>query len=444
MTWSSWLLVASWLLSAMFMRRHVGFNLSLTSVLLSMLFLLHSLAYLYYTRVWSAGSAFFDTVVSAARGAQVIQTIDLALCLTFIGVCIGIKGSDLLTKTSGRGMKAAISSWSQNSLAWTDGQRSRLNFALAASLLLLLVPVFFIDGHVAKIITFVTADLDLVGKTELRREGGGSNFYLYNLLVSNVLPFLAFCSLASRGTDRPIGGTLALAFAGFLLVAKIATLSKAPSAIFLLQVIVVYVMIKRLELSVGALLRFFGVSFALFALMAAVADSTLDGFLAIGHYLFYRVFMIVNESLVEYFSAIPYEIDFTWGAQFSWVAALLQEAPKEPIYWLVGEAHRGVSGSTTVVLFVGYAWADFAWWGVAIAPVLVGLLVRTIDHRLILVRKKSVLSIGGLALGHYGIYIAMITPLQTAMLTGGLVLVIPLVYLFAGKIRFSRTGVSSS
>ena len=66
--------------------------------------------------------------------------------------------------------------------------------------------------------------------------------------------------------------------------------------------------------------------------------------------------MIVNESLVEYFSAIPYVIDYSWNPLPGWLTA----ETKIATYWLVGEAHRGVMGSTTTAMFLGDAWADLS------------------------------------------------------------------------------------
>ncbi len=173
-------------------------------------------------------------------------------------------------------------------------------------------------------------------------------------------------------------------------------------------------------------------SVALFVVVAFVANPTLAGVGEVLEFLFYRVFMIVNEGLLEYFAAIPYVLPHTWGTQSSWVAALFQSEPQMATFWLVGEVHRGVSGSTTTVMFMGDAWVDFAWAGVVLVPVIAGLLLRWLDIQLIVRRGKTVVTIAGLALGHYGIFIALSTALQTAMVTGGLLFVLPLVALISG------------
>lgn len=443
MDWSAWILVATALATTVFMVQQVGFNFSLSSILLSLLLAFHTAAYLYYTRVWAIDSEFFDTIVSSARGAPVVQTLDIAMCIVLVGICIGVKLSDFVTRTSGPRMKRAVAGWTPARQQFSPAQRGRVHVAVLLAVMFML-PFMVIDSQLQKVFEFATADLGEHAKIELRREGGGSSVYLYNLLVGNLFPFVAFCIVASWSSRRPLKGGLVWLFLGLLLVAKAASLSKAPPAVLLIQLAAVAIMAGRLEISLALLLRLMAITVALFGAMTVIANPTLEGLGLIGEFLFYRVFMIVNESLVEYFSAIPHVIDFAWGSQFSWVAALLQDHPREPTYWLVAEVHRGQFNSTTTAMFLGDAWADFAWLGVIVSPVILGLLVRTIDHRLIIVRGKSVLSVAALAVGHFGIFTALNTSLQTAMFTGGLLLALPFVYLLDARTRASRTQSSRS
>ena len=139
--------------------------------------------------------------------------------------------------------------------------------------------------------------------------------------------------------------------------------------------------------------------------------------------------MVVNECLVEYFSAIPYVIDYKWNPLPGWLTG----ETKLATYWLVGEVHRGIIDSTTTVMFLGDAWADLAWLGVVLASFFMGGLVRFLDIKLILQRGPSIFTIAALALAHHGIFVALNTSLQTAMLTGGLLFVLPLSYLLSAR-----------
>lgn len=430
------------------MRRRVGLNLSLSSVLLSLMLLLYGPAYLYYTRSWGPDTAFFETIMSAAKGDDVRPTLDVAMAITFALICLGIVFADVACRVSPRRWHRAIALWDATPLAGgSRGERQRIRCASIMLALLLLVPFMFIDNQLPKVLEYFTSDLGEFEKIALRREGGGSGFYLYNLLLSTALPFLAFCLIAAALSRAKTLRGWTVAFVALVALGKAATLSKAPLAVFALEGLVVWLMTKRLSLSWKMLATLLLSATVLFVVMAFIANPTIEGLGLIFEFLFYRMFMIVNESLLEYFAAIPYVIDHTWGTQFSWLARIVQSEPRLPTFWLVAEVHRGGLESTTTVMFVGDAWADFAWAGVAIASFGLGALARWIDLRLIVRRRKSIASIAGLGLGHSGLFIALSTSLQTALVTGGLALVIPLVAMISSSRRrraLSRPALAPS
>jgi hypothetical protein len=417
------------------MRSRVGVNLSLSSVLLGMLVLLHGPAYWYYTRVYGPDTDFFEIVMSAGGDADVIGTLDAALGLGFLGVCLGILCADAIGRVSPARWRRAIDRWQSEALTATPQQATRLATASVVLAVGLLLPFIVLDDQLSKTLNYFTADLGEFEKIALRRESGGSESYIYNLMLSNVLPFLAFALLAAARAAPPRLRAWALGFIALVAIGKAATLSKAPLSVFALQCSVVWLMVHRIKLSGRVLLQLGVLATLLFMLMAWIANPSDDEVLLVLDFLFYRVFMIVNESLLEYFAAIPHVIAHSWGTQISWVGSLFQVQPSLPTYWLVAEVHRGVIGSTTTVMFVGDAWADFAWVGVVVVSVLIGLTVRLIDHRLIVRSGKSVSSIAGLALGHHGVFIAMSTSFQTALVTGGLIFAVPLAVLFASRMR---------
>lgn len=430
MDWTAWLVVLAIVGMSGFLVRHVGINLSATSVLLSLLLLLHGPAYLYYTRVWGPETDFFDRIMSAAPGEPVIASLDIALAVLFLCVCVGVKLTDLLTATTGRQMRLAISRWGAAPVVYSATDRTRLWGLVVASIIFML-PFVFIDQQLPKVLEYFTSNLGEVEKIALRREGGGSSVYVYNLLTSSFFPFVAFCIVAARGLGSRRDSVIFCVFFCLLVLSKAATLSKAPLAVLFVQLAVVFFMRRSLQVSTQTVTWLLGLSAAAFMAMASVANPEVSGAAESIEFMFYRVFMIVNESLVEYFAAIPYAIDHSWGTQFSWIATLFQSEPRLPTFWLVGEVHRGEIGSTTTVMFIGDAWADFAWAGVVLSAFFAGLLARWIDIQLIVNRGKSVFSAAGLGLGHFGVFIALSTSLQTALITGGLLLVIPLVNLLS-------------
>jgi hypothetical protein len=81
-------------------------------------------------------------------------------------------------------------------------------------------------------------------------------------------------------------------------------------------------------------------------------------------------------------------------------------------------------------MFLADAWSEFAWLGVVLFPTLMGFFARAIDIRTIAFGRPTVWKLAGLAMGHFGIYVAMNTSATTAMFTGGLLFVIPLAVWF--------------
>jgi len=427
---SGWIFLGSLFAAALLLWRRVGINLGVTSVLLCLMLAFHGPAYLYYTRVYGPETAFYETILSAAPDVDVVSVLDLALAATFASMCLGVLWADLVWGVTRERWKGAVRAWSSGAVGVDEGQRVRL-IGLSMLLVFVMMPFVVIDAQVPKVLNYFTADLGEFEKIALRREGGGSSFYLYNLLLSTLFPYAAFCMVGLWLIRARFPRVLAIALLVLVALGKAATLSKAPVAIFALQCALVGLMLRQLTLSWKTALGIACMAASLFIVMAWVANPVVEEFIEVLDFLFYRLFMIANESLLEYFAAIPSIIDHSWGLQISWVAALLDEAARLPTYWLVGEVHRGVLGSTTTAMFLGDAWGDFAWFGVVIASFVAGALTRWIDIQLIVLRGKSVFTVAGLALGQYGVFVALSTSLQTAMLTGGLVLIVPIIRLLS-------------
>lgn len=423
--WTSLVFSIAILLTTVFYLRRIGVNFTLSSLLLGLMLVLHGPLYLYYTRVWGPKTKFFEKILSAAPYEDVIATLDLALALSFCCVCVGIALSDRVFGINYRQMRDAVGNWSRQPVRVSTGFSERLEIIAAIGVVVLAFFVF-VENNIPHVMTYFLSDAGEVEKIAMRREYGGSRFYLLNLFNSNLFPFIAFCcfiALRERSIRlRPV----AFAFIAVVLFEKAATLSKAPLAIFILQLIVVEYLRRSLQVRFGMAISFIAICVVLFGAMTAIAVREVSGVGETLDFLFYRIFMIVNESLLEYFAAIPSVLPHSWGSQFSWLVNFLQSEPSPPTYLLVGAVHRGVMGSTSTAMFVADAWADFSWAGVLIFSVLAGFLVRWLDIELIVKRGKTAAAIAGLALGHYSVFIMLSTALQTGMVTGGLVLVVPL------------------
>ncbi len=423
--WTSLVLSIAVVLTTVFYLRRIGVNFTLSSLLLGLMLVLHGPLYFYYTRVWGPKTKFFEKILSAAPYEDVIATLDLALALSFCCICVGMALSDSVFGVKYQQMRDAIEKWSLQTVRISRGFSERLQI-IAAIGVLVIAFFIFVENSIPHVMTYFLSDASEVEKIAMRREYGGSSHYLLNLFNSNLFPFLAFCCFIALREQSIRLRSVALAFVAIVLFEKAATLSKAPLAIFILQLIVVEYLRRSLQVRLGAALSFIAICVVLFGAMTAVAVREVSGVGETLDFLFYRIFMIVNESLLEYFAAIPSVLPFSWGSQFSWLVNFLQSESSPPTYLLVGAVHRGVMGSTSTAMFIADAWADFSWAGVLIFSLLAGFFVRWLDIELIVKRGKTAATIAGLALGHYSVFIMLSTALQTGMVTGGLVLVVPL------------------
>ena len=432
MGWSGWLAAGAMLLAAIFLVRYVGANLSLAGTTLGLFLLFHGPAYLYYTRVWGPDTDFYDHILAAAPGQPVIRNLDLAIGSLFLFLFLGVRFADVCWRENRQSMRRAIVAWGATAARVSVSEASRLRFWLVFIGFGVLVPFLFIDNQLSKVVDYFSIDLSAQDKIDLRREEGGSAYYLYNVLISTFAPFLSFCVVAARRQAGRNWKVLGIAFVGLLSVAKMAMLSKAPLAVFIVQLVVICMLCKSLQVRPGAAVGVTATAVVGFAVMAVIAIPSLDGLEVLANFLFYRVFMIVNESLLEYFAAIPYVLHFSWGAKMGWVASLFQGDAGLPNYWLVAQVHRGMIASTTSAMFLGDAWADWSWLGVILYPFAMGFLMRGIDIKLIAHRGKSIGAIAALGLGHFAIFIALTRSLQTMVITGGLLFVVFFCWLIGG------------
>lgn len=452
MSFCSVMFVISLLTTLVFLWSHVRLSFGLSSTLLALVLLFHGPAYWYYTREWgmgegalfrlyniawpqigtaiqeAAGGRFASNMQAAVAGGSVVKKMDLALALSFLALCAGMWIADRVFRHTPQSHDLALSRWSAASRTIDEPPRSTLMPWLVVGGALLMLLFVYRDAQLEKVYTYFFSPAGEFEKIAMRRQMGGSSSYFFNLMLSTVLPFIAFY-LWCWWRDGGRYGVLALTGTFLLLVvtAKLATLSKAPGAIFVLQLLVLEFARRSLRVNVGQGLMLTAFSLVLFSAMTFAANSDLGGIKQSLIFLFYRVFMIPNESLLEYFSAFPQYLAHTHGQDIRFLAKLMGEEPLQANYWRVAELHRGTPGSATTAMFIADAWAAWAWQGVAAASLALGFLVRWIDIELIVKRGRSCATIAGLGLGHHGLFIVMSTSFQTALLTGGLALILPLV-----------------
>lgn len=449
--------------------RVVGINLSLSSVMMGGLLTLHGPAYLYYTRAWGPGESFmrdiysrihsvpvqidesgrysvpvqihesglataipeesinfFDHILTFAQGRAVISELDLALGLLFVSFCGGLMLADRLLGNAPAQMRQRIDAWEQapvrpaslQSLPWIV---TALAMGAAVALTMALQ-----EDQIGRVVQYFQSNAGEFEKIAMRRALGGSAHYLYNLTLAAVLPLLTIWALVLVPQAPRLIAPVALFLVAVVLLGKLASLSKAPPAFFCLQLVALTVIWRKLSLTAMQLLVLGSVAILLLVGVSFVANVHLRNPFDALIFLFYRIFMIPNESLVEYFSAIPSVIEHTAGRESRWLAALLHTDPLPATYSRVADVFRNPKGaSTTNAMFLADAWAAFSWKGVGMIGIIAGVGLRTIDTVLIARLGKSAATVAALTAGLFGVFVALSTAFQTALLTGGLLLLVP-------------------
>lgn len=413
------------LIALIYLIWRVGPHFSLTMIFLTALLLIHGPAYLAYVWWYGPDTFVYEKVLPPNNRDEVIFTLTSALAACFIGIILGAE--------------LAMRFW-PNSAGWltrTFRDEARLAPRVVASsdtvfmltgviLIAVMAGVSLMENHIGKIIDFVTAPGSELDKAAIRREIGGSGLYAYNLLLNAVAPFIGIATYlgASHRQGRRLLG-IALPLIAVIALGKLATLSKAPFALFLVQLILATSMVRSLRVNTLTVAGLTISMSALLVMVSLVAIPELD-IISAGKYLFYRTLMIPNEVLVEYFATIPDVIPHGWGARFPLLSSLLP-APNDGIqmYTAVAEVSRGSTDSTSNAMFLGDAWAEFGWFGALLFPIIAGFVVRSVDIYAFRNGKTEV-GIAIVSSATLGVFTLLSTSLTTALLSGGLMLV-PLV-----------------
>jgi hypothetical protein len=202
------------------------------------------------------------------------------------------------------------------------------------------------------------------------------------------------------------------------LLGKIETLSKAPPAFFLLQLMLAMLLVFTNRVSWRVVL--FGSMAVLAVIYMCVRMLIISPELSPLALAYSRIFDIETETLVENFAVFPRLHPFMWGANLRPVAALMG-VPYTPSFSIVGYTWYQDHNITSPTLFIADAWADFSYAGVLVFSFAAGAICRAIDI-VFLAEGKSVAAIAVLGATLWGVLTLITTSLNIALLTGGLLI----------------------
>jgi len=373
---------------------------------------------------------------------DVHRAVTLSLILMWAGLITGIELSSRCMPALAARSRQVISQWRGTPLS-NPAHADQLLAALGVLMALFMLGIFFGFGKLGQLrnfLSFESGHEKLQYRLELSAQGG----YLYQLLVASIAPFLSFLLLtkaaASRRTYLRAAGLLlcAAVFAG-----KLGTFQKVPWLIYVLQLIIVVQLSKRLEIGVGRILLFVFIVFAGAIAAALIAIPELDT-TSIFEWLAYRFFEINNEVIYQTFYVYPRYLPHTWGMNIGLVHTVFGSGELRSAHTEVA-SFFGAEGATFDAFFVADAWVDFGYVGIVLTALLVGFVVKTMDIYITSLGKTA-LAVALLGGGMYGVFQLQVTSAFTAFLTGGLLL-IPLLVLAAqalindlarGRIQWQR------
>ncbi|MEH2526346.1 MULTISPECIES: hypothetical protein [unclassified Bradyrhizobium] len=408
--------------------------LTATVMLLASLLLIYGPAYLSF--VLSSGekamiiyrlsgsmggkSVIFSIIQAASPDFDAtLVAMNLSMALMFAGVIAGIEIVDRLAPNRIAAMQSALADWSAQPLKDNVGG-SRTLLIVVGGLTLFLTWISIKENHVGTIKAFLSIAGDEAERVAYRLNHGGSPNYLYRLILGAVAPMLVVWGFLSGWVNRSWMLLVAASLLFFaVLIGKCETLSKAPPALFLVQLMLAGLLVFRNKLTWRSGV---GVLFAIvliFYVIVRLTISAYDNFGVLG-FLYYRMFEVPSESVLETFGTFPSRYPHTWGANIR-PLAMIMGVDYTPAYTIVSQLWHNTKDATSNALFIADAWIDFSYAGVIIFSMLAGAICRSIDA-IYLVHGKTVLGIAIMAAAFVGIFALLVSALSTAIFSSGLLL----------------------
>lgn len=394
-------------------------------------FLFHAVAFPFYVEIWSAKLEFGLLSQLAERRGDLVTQVTVAMSLSYLGIVLGCLVGDWWWRLKHREGDHPFPASGNGELQRLSIVRLlNLAFCLEVVMVVMLLYQYSIVTNPSALYAYYLSDLSSAERVDVRR-AGGVGFYPYSILQLTVIPFVAFVMLAEALRRRSPYLTYRLArFCFFLLLVKLSTFSKAGPALLLIQLWLCFELTRARSLNIQWHYVRVGVLAlcVIFAFVYFVRDELVPLEAAVLS-LFYRLLMIPNEVIFEYFNAIPSYFPHGYGLGISWLTSIFGDVGGTglnlPTHVLVASVYRGDYGTVVNSFFVAEAWAQFAWPGVVIGSLLAGFLVKWYDYRAAIIQHNSV-RLALVVSSVSGAHTLATSAVTTALLTGGL-LIIPLV-----------------
>lgn len=350
---------------------------------------------------------------------QAGQRVTLALMVMWPMMIIGMEAARALFPRAARRAHAGVEAWTRMPLQDAFSRDSLLWFALPVLFVVPLIVAIF-EGQVQRVMSFyLTLGSDAEARAFFRQDYGGSAFYFVNLLVTAVMPFLSFVLLLKAKVSR--NSTLwivaALAVLG-VLVLKLASLQKAPAAVYLLQIALLLVLARRNRIGVKDMVVLTVFFFLAMVPLSQTAFPDIE-FTDLPSFFMYRIFTVSFEVLEQYFVFYPDVFQHTYGKGIRLIGQFASDQ-YVPTAMLIA-AELGAEGGSFNAMFMAEAWSEFGLGGVIVYPFIAGFILKCFDLYT-LARGKTVESVALYAASLAGVVMLAQVSLTPTLLTGGLLL----------------------
>jgi hypothetical protein len=362
----------------------------------------------------------------------IIVAMNFSIALMYIGVITGIEAVHKLAPMRAVATQAALASWNSHALQDDAGSHGTLLVVISA-LVLLMLYFSVTENHLGTILKFFSIKGDNDARNLFRLHFASSPNYFYRVVLGAVAPMFIIWGFLGGASSRSCSLLLAACLLfGVTMIGKIETLSKAPPAFFLVQLMLAALLTFTNKISWKVAL--FGavvVSLVIYATTRLVIIFS-DG-KSVLEAVYSRAFEAESQSLLENFATFPAIHPHMWGAGIRPIA-MLMGVPYVPTYSIVANTWYGTYNVTSPSLFIADAWADFSYAGVIAYSLLAGVVSRSVDL-IFLAKGKSAIAIAVLGATFMGVFILLTTALNTALLSGGLLLAPMLALVFVTTTR---------
>ncbi len=428
------------LLALTYTRRTLLGRPSITLILFVALLAIHVIPMLVYLNYTGPETFIYEAALRPVDGDAVKARLLWAMACMFIFVVAGSEFGFFVAPKKWRAKSRRANNGFEGSYKYTYiyEASTATRFVLWFIALLMLAVILF-ENQPRVIFDYFASGGSELSKILMRREEGGTKFYVYNVFLYSLAPFIVMV-LSTLKRQRPGDLELRILFVFFFVlvfIGKLGTLSKAPVVIFLLQFAFFRALLSTARLNFWVWVRL--LVFGLFMLTVVVKLTIPDiDLLDVYRFLYYRSFDIPNEGLLEFFAAFPHSLKHGW--EYGIFGEGGRPANDLPTYFAVAELTRGDATSSSNVMFVGDAWAGYEWVGVIATSFLVGVTVRLIDlYAFRLGRSDEWACV--IAAATFGVFTMLSTAFSTSLVTGGLMLIPFVSALFVRRRPFS--GVSN-